>query len=331
MTRRERVLAAIAHQTTDFVPYQIDFTKPAYQNVVKYTGDANFFQKIGNHVCGASYGGMVEVRPNYFRDYFGVVWNRTVDKDIGVVEEYPLREPTLDGFTWPELDEAELRANCERALADSDDMCKVFFLGFSMFERAWILRGMENLLTDMVAEPGFVHDLLERICEFNLKIIDISLEYPFDGHYFGDDWGQQSGLIMGQNHWQTFIKPRMARMYERVKAKGRFVVQHSCGDIHELFSDLIEIGLDAYQTFQPEIYDIKAVKGEYGQDLTFWGGISTQQSLPYITPDDVKKLVHETIQVLGKSGGYICGPTHAIPGDVPPENIVALVEALQNQ
>lgn len=332
MTRRERVLAAIAHRDTDIVPYHIDFTQPALQKLIAYVGDPAYPDHIGNHVTGTEYSQWVEVRPGYWRDMFGVVWNRTgPDPDIGVLDNLLLPEPTLAGYRIPEIDEARLRGNCRSALENSGDRATVFFLGFSMFERAWTMRGMENLLADMILNPGFVHELLDAICDFNLRVLDIALEYPFDGYYFGDDWGQQKGLIMGPKHWRTFIKPRVARMYDRVRRSGRFVVQHSCGDIHELFPDLIEIGLNVYQTFQPEIYDVVATKREFGKDLAFWGGISTQRVLPWVTPDEVKRIAREMMSTLGAGGGYIAAPTHAIPGDVPPENIVALVEAFQNQ
>jgi uroporphyrinogen decarboxylase len=123
----------------------------------------------------------------------------------------------------------------------------------------------------------------------------------------------------------------MAKMYERIKSKGLIVAQHSCGDIHEIFPDLIEIGLDVYQTFQPEIYDIKKVKKEYGRDLSFWGGISTQRLLPFAPVEEIKRVTRETMDILGESGGYIAAPTHAVPGDVPPQNIVAMIEVFQNQ
>lgn len=199
-------------------------------------------------------------------------------------------------------------------------------IGFSMFERAWSLRGMENLLMDMIDEPEFVDELLDTIADYNIKIIDIALEYDIDGVMFGDDWGQQCGLIMGPNYWRRFIKPRVARMYQRAKRKGKFILQHSCGDIYEIFPDLIEIGLDVYQTFQPEIYDIKSIKIQFGSQLTFWGGISTQKLLPYATPDEVRRVTKNTLEIMKQGGGYIAAPTHCIPGDVPPENVLAMLE-----
>lgn len=194
-----------------------------------------------------------------------------------------------------------------------------------MFERAWTLTGMENLLV-YISDPEFVDTLLDNILEYNLEIIDIALEYDIDGFLFGDDWGQQKGLIMGPVLWRKFIKPGIAKMYEKVKSHGKLVAQHSCGDVSELFPDLIDIGLDIYQTFQPEIYNIKDVKKKFGKHLSFWGGISTQTLLPVATPDEVKRVTRETMEILGDGGGYIAAPTHAVPGDVPPENIAALIE-----
>jgi uroporphyrinogen decarboxylase len=299
--------------------------------LVEYTGDPDYPDKMGSHVHKVRYQNWQEIKPGHWQDYWGVEWNKTVDKDIGVVEVLLLPEPSLEGFKAPEIDEARLRKLCEDAIKDAGDRCRTYCIGFSTFERAWSLRGMENLLMDMIIYPDFVHGLLDIICEHNLKLLNIALEYPFDCCYFGDDWGQQKGTIMGPNYWREFIKPRIARVYDKAKRSGKFIAHHSCGDISELFPDLIEIGLDVYQTFQPEIYDVKAVKQEYGKDLSFWGAISTQRVLPFVSPDEVKRVTREMLDVLGKGGGYIAGPTHDIPGDVPPENIVAMVEVLQGQ
>ena len=172
---------------------------------------------------------------------------------------------------------------------------------------------------------------MDKICEYNLRIVEIALEYDFDAIHFGDDWGQQHGLIMGPDHWRRFIKPRIARLYDRVKKAGKFVSQHSCGDCHEIFPDLVEIGLDCYQTFQPEIYDIVKMKELYGDKLTFWGGVSTQRCLPYATTEGVKEECHRIMETLRHGGGLIIAPTHALAFDVPAENILAMAEVFQNQ
>ena len=338
MTRRERVIDAFRHKQTDFIPYEAGFTQKEHEIYAAYVGDDDFQSKLGNHSSGSYYSGFspgisgpVEGKPDYIKDDFGVVWNRSVDKDIGVIDGYILDEPDLSAFEPPPIDMGEQKRGYELLFTNNDDRFTYGSIGFSMFERAWTLRGMENILTDMLMEPAFVEGLLDAICDFNMEIVNLGLSYDIDGFYFGDDWGQQKGLIMGPELWRKYIKPRMARMYGAVKAKGKFVVQHSCGDVSAIFPDLIEIGLDCYQTFQPEIYDIRAVKKEYGQDLSFWGGISTQRLLPFATPDEVKAKTIEIMRIMGKGGGYIAAPTHAIPGDVPPENVEAMLEVFMNQ
>jgi hypothetical protein len=194
--------------------------------------------------------------------------------------------------------------------------------------------GVAELERRLAEVSGAVPNMYNPPVDFqkeNLKILDIVLEYDVDAVYFGDDWGQQHGLITGPKLWREFFRPRLAKMYDAAKKNGKFLIQHSCGDIEELFPDLIDLGLDCYQTFQPEIYDVAAVKKKYGANLSFWGGISTQQLLPCATPDEVRAETRRLMKILAVNGGYIAGPTHAVPGDVPPENILAMADVLQNQ
>ena len=335
MTKRELVITALNHKATEIVPFHSDFTIGSHEKMVNYYDDPNFLQKTGNYLHYLSYSGLEHEstdRKGYIQDAFGVVWNRSgVDKDIGVIEEPYVC--SLENYSFPDikLDEVHLRKHCAALKNASDERFTFSGIGFSMFERAWTLCGMENILMGMILNPSELDQLLDDICDYNLKIIDISLEYDLDGFYFGDDWGQQKGLIMGAVNWRRFIKPRMKRMYQKVKESGKFVIQHSCGDIEEIFPDLIEIGLDCYQTFQPEIYDIEKIKLQYGDKLSFWGGISTQHLLPHATPDEVKKEIVRIIKIMSKGGGYIVAPTHALTYDIPPENIAAMLEVFQNQ
>ena len=334
MTKREAVRNAIQNIEGDIVPYNIEFTWQAKERTAAYLQDPDFVGKIGNHLSYAGFSGFSgqEIAPGYFQDDFGVVWNRTgADKEIGVIDNPLIQEPDMRTYTFPEVPEAQLRQDFEEMMQSGLDTFHLANLGFSMFERAWTLRGMENFLADMIAEPEFAHDLLDSICDFNMKIIDIALDYDIDAVHFGDDWGQQKGLIMGPRLWREFIKPRMAKMFERVRNAGKYVSLHSCGDIEDVFSDLIDIGLNVYQTFQPEIYDITAVKKTYGKNLTFWGGISTQQLLPFATPDELRKEVAKIFAVMKPGGGYIAAPTHEVAFDVPPENIKVLIDIFQSQ
>jgi uroporphyrinogen decarboxylase len=303
--------------------------------MIRYTGDPSYLEKMQPHICMTQYWGWpTETVPGNerFRDAFQVVWNRSgVDKDIGMIDSFVLPEPDMGSYVFPPVQTSRLKAEVEQVLATAGDRFIGAGIGFSLFERAWSLHGMENVLMDMLVEPAFLDELFEAILEHNLQVLDVICQYPLDFIYFGDDWGQQRGTIMGPENWRRFIKPRLRQMYAYARKKGFMIVQHSCGDVHELFPDLIEIGLDCYQTFQPEIYDVEKVKQEFGADLSFWGGISTQQVLARGKPDDVRRETIRMMQIMSRGGGYIAAPTHAVPGDVPPENIMAMVDVFLNQ
>ena len=334
MTRRETVICALQHKETEHIPYHLEFTAQEEEKVLQGVDREAFYARYGGYLHYFQYWGYPteqEDRKGYFTDDFGVTWNRSgVDKDIGVVDEPVIDEPDIALYPTPYLNEARIREECERILATKEDKFCFAGIGFSMFERLWSYLGMEDALVYMLTEPEFVHELLDKILEFNLKVIDIFNEYPFDGIYFGDDWGQQKGMIMGAPLWREFIKPRMEAMYQRAKQNGKFVLQHSCGDIQEVFEDLIEIGLDCYQTVQPEIYDLKEIKAGYGDRLCFWGTISTQKALPCLSPVEVEQVVSHTVAVMKQGGGFIIAPTHAIPQDVPAENVMAMLRCFKN-
>lgn len=335
MTKRERVLAAIRHQEPDIVPYEMSLTWQAREILDRYLAEHGLSVEIDSHIHSAGYSAFIRPisgRPGFFADDFGLVWNRTgVDKEIGVIDNLLLPEPTLDAYAFPTLDAAALHEVYATLVAGAGDAFRAGNISFTMFERAWSLRGMENLLMDMVDNAAFVDDLLDAILAFDLEILEIAFEHDIDGFLFGDDWGQQRGLIMGPTYWRRFIKPRMAELYAYVRRRGKIVMQHSCGDIGEILPDLVDIGLQVYQTFQPEIYDIGEAKRQYAGKLAFWGGISTQRLLPFATPDEIRRVTRRTMDILGKGGGYIAAPTHGVPSDIPPENLLAMLEVFQNQ
>jgi uroporphyrinogen decarboxylase len=262
-------------------------------------------------------------------DAFGVVWDRTIDADIGTPCEWPIKAPAdLDRYEWP--DDSRWYDGIPAALAAHKDLFNTYSIGFSLYERAWTMRGMDALLMDMIERPEFVERFLDAIVEHNLRQVRRALEFDIDAVYFGDDYGMQTGLIMGRAHWRRFIKPRLARMFAPVRDAGKFVMMHSCGCVAELFDDLIEIGLNCFNPFQPEVMDVFAIKRQYHGRLTFHGGLSIQRTLPFGSPEEVRRETQRLIDA-GRSGGYIFSPSHAVPPDCPPENLVAMMETLRSQ
>ncbi len=336
MTPRERVLAALAHKQPDICPWHICFTIPARERLAQALGTADLENACGNHFAkieAVPPDAWRETEPDFWTDEFGVIWDRTLDKDIGNVDHsrLVLPEPDLARLEFPDPLSRERFAGHSAFCRENPDLFRVNDFGFTLYERAWTLRGVENLLMDMVERPQFVDDLLDRILEWNLKIVEGVSRYPVDAILFGDDWGQQHGLIMGPELWRRFIKPRAAEEYRACHAAGMKVLIHSCGDVSSIFDDLIEIGVDMFNPFQPEVMDIVDIKKRYGGRIAFYGGMSTQNILPYGSPQDVREETRRLIDIIGAGGGYVFSPAHDTPKDVPVENMLAMLDVLKSQ
>ena len=335
MNNRQRVLTALNHKQPDKIPYNVCFTKVAHAKMVEYYSDPDFVSKLGNcfTVSLPVPGGIQyrQIAPDLWEDEFGVHWDRTIDKDIGNVCNRLVTPDNIDEFEFPNPDDPTRYDFIEKTINANKDTLLVAAIGFSLFERVWTLAGMENVLMAMVANKDFVHRLLDRILDFNLRIIEKTCAFDIDVFFTGDDWGQQKGLIMGPDLWREFIKPRIKKMYQLVKSKGKFVMIHCCGKVDGIFPDLIDCGLDIFNPFQPEVMDVFEVKKKYGRQLSFYGGISTQKTLPFGTVEQVKDEVKRLLDVVGENGGYIASPAHDTPPDAKPENIAAMIEVLQNQ
>ena len=335
-TPRERVITALNHKQPDICPWHIVMTIPVREKMVTHLGTDNLDIAIGNHFKkfeAVRPETWQEIEPEFWRDEFGVIWDRTLDEDIGNVDHsrLVLPEPTLDDLDFPDPADPGRYVEHKDAGGKYPDLYRINDFGFTLYERAWTLRGMENLLFDMVERPKFVHALLDKICEFNIAIVEQVAKYDMDAILFGDDWGQQHGLIMGPLYWREFFKPRAAKQFKRCRELGMNVFIHSCGDVSEIFPDLIEIGVECFNPFQPEVMDISEIKSKYGDKLSFYGGMSTQKILPYESPDTVREQTRWLIDNIGNSGGYICSPAHDVPKDVPVDNLVAMLEILQDQ
>jgi uroporphyrinogen decarboxylase len=332
ITPRERVWQAIHHQTTDIIPYHIIPTIPAQKKLEAHFGSADLDAILNNHIVKYRLRlPDVEVAPGYWRDGFDLVWNRSVDPDIGVVEDYPLKERSLAGAHFPNPHDPRIYAGLQKYINANPTRFRMASVGFALFERAWSLRTMQELLVDMIEAPDFIEELLDAITAYDLEIVNEAVKYDIDAILFGDDWGQQTGLIFGARLWRRFIKPRVAKLYAAVKQAGKAVFIHTCGKVQELFPELIELGVDVFNPFQPEVMDVFEVKRQYGQDLTFYGGVSIQHTLPFGTPQQVRSEVRRLLDKIGAGGGYICAPSHAMPGDIPLENMLAFIEMVQNQ
>jgi len=329
MTKREVVRCVLEGKRPPYVPWSFGFTCEAWEKLVRHFGsDAATGATLHNHIYGFGTGRFENIGNDCVRDIFGVVWDRSVDKDIGIVKGHVLPEPTMKGYEFP--DPLRFFADAPEEIKKNNDCFIEFGIGFSLYERAWTMRGMENLMMDFYDHPDFVRDLLRAIADFNIVQIRKAVNYDIDAVHFGDDWGQQIGLQMGPATWREFIFPELKRMYGEVRKAGKYVTIHSCGDVDELFDDLVSIGLNCFNPFQPEVMDTESLLHKYRGRLAFHGGLSTQKTLPYGTAEDVKRETKRLLE-LGRDGGYILAPAHAVEGDVPLENMLAFIDTVQEQ
>jgi uroporphyrinogen decarboxylase len=288
-------------------------------------GLQNHYLGLGNAI-----GFFTDLDDHRVQDVFGVIWDRSVDKDIGDVQGEVLPEPTLKGYQFPDPLDARFFEDIPQRIAEFGDRFRVFQIGFSLYERAWTMRGWGNLMLDFSDHPHFVHDLLNAIADYNVAQVREALKYDIDAIYFGDDWGMQRGLQMGPVVWHEYLYPVLKRMYGVVRDASKYVMIHSCGDVDELFDDLIAIGLNCFNPFQPEVMDVPALIERYRGRLAFYGGMSTQRTLPYGSVQDVRDET-ERLLALGREGGYVFSPAHDVEGDVPLENMLAFLEVIQSQ
>ena len=322
MTKRDIVIRTLNHQESRVIPYFLEMTEETEKKMIAYTGDEKFFEHTDSYLAQERNESFTDLSDGKFQDMFGVIWDKGAQEgDFGIAIGHPIPDSEIGDYKFPEPDEKLIREKCERLVAQKDKFT-MYIIGFSLYERLWTLHGIEQTLEDFLLEPEFIDEVLDGIVEYNCKVVDIVAQYPIDCIFYGDDWGQQQGLIMGYPLWKRFIKPRLKKMYDHVKKYGMYVAQHSCGDCRQVFPDLVELGLDIYNTFQPEVYDIVDFKERFGKDLTFYGAISTQKILPFKTPEEVRVEMHRIMDILGKDGGYILAPTHAMPGDIPEENVL---------
>jgi uroporphyrinogen decarboxylase len=333
MSYKTDFIQVIQHQAVYPIPFSIKFTVEAKQKYGEFLGrDFDPIKDTGSYVVAShTNNGWEEVKPGYFKDYFGVIWNKTVDKTLGVVDDPPLKEAGFSDFRFPDPDQIPVYDFIEKNNKEYSDRFHMISIGFTLFERAWSLMGMENLMINMLLEPDFIHELLDRITEYNIKVIENATSLGIDCVHLGDDWGSQNSLLISREMWREFIKPRLYRTCKMAKEKGLLVSLHCCGKVDELIPDMIECGVDVFDPFQPEVMDIFALREQYRNKLAFWGGLSVQKTLPYGTPQDVIDESKKILAEIAPGGGYIFSPSHSLTGDIPVENIKAFLAVAQCQ
>jgi len=201
----------------------------------------------------------------------------------------------------------------------------------NIFETAWYMTGLENMLCLLLTEPELVNRLFEKVTDYYIGFFRKTLAAAkgrIDIVFTADDIGQQNGLMFSLPLWEELIKPHHVRLNKTLHEFGVKIMYHSDGAVMDAMDGLVDMGIDVLEAIQFDAKGMDPVKlkNGWGEKISFHGGISVQSTLPFGKPDDVRREVRERISVMGKKGGYIIAPSHAIQGQTPPENIAAFFE-----
>ncbi len=342
MTSRERVALALNHEQPDRTPVSVTFVPEIEKALREKSGisEPDLGVALGNDcvkTCvGLECSFYAGARPEYICPW-GIRW-RWAENESGEYTEIigpPLEgdRGKLDSFQIPDPHE-ESQYDSFRRMKDLYGKEK-WLIGssqISIFEAAWYLRGMEDLMMDMALEQEYVDSLMDKVMQFPLVASCKHASLGADMFWFGDDVAHQKGMMMSVEMWRRFLKPRYAELFaapKRINPDIK-VAYHSCGNCQAILDDLIEIGLDVLNPLQPLAIDPFEVKKRYGTGLSLFGGLCVQHTMPRGRPDEVRSAVSRLKKECGQGGGYILSPAHHLQADTPLENIEAFYsEALR--
>ena len=355
MNSKERVVAAINHQQTDRLPIDFAAREETVRSLADHFKAADYYRLLdilkvdlwgvgpkikhsASPICYADPTVAVARDPERNQDVYYDIWG------VGFVEKHaqngtyidllhsPLgNKSSLDDLTTYPFPTADMwDYGTIRAQAEQHRNYFVWAHSRGFFEISWFMRGMNNFLVDLMTSPEYAEQLMDRIAEYltnrTVRILEAAGEGAIDCVEINDDVGSQNGLLISPELWRQYVKPRMKKMIDTFKAFGVFIRYHSCGGIRPIIQDLIEIGVDVLNPVQnlARGMDLRELKDTYGHELTFDGGIDTQELLPHRKGKEFEQEVRTVLRMMGKNGGYIMAPAHAIQVDVPLDNVLKL-------
>jgi uroporphyrinogen decarboxylase len=334
MTPRERQLATSRHELPDRISVDVICieNQPQIAELVGIEA-GGVYDRLGidGRIVSAGYTGAL---PATDGDPVSE-WGTSAGEDYGTSHSYPLAGAVsvaeIEAHDWPDPADYDFQAAGQIAREWGETYAVRGPYWHPLFCRVCSLMGMEEAMVKMTTEPSVFGAALEAVfrhthpyCERLLAACGDSMPILC----LGDDFATQRGLMVSPDQWRALLKPRFAELFDLGKRAGKMVWFHSCGDITAILPDLIDIGIDVWETVQLHALPMSPaeLKREFGRHITFFGGINTQR-LPFTGPESVAAEVRRCIEVLGKGGGYICGPDHHIKPDVPAANAVALFDA----
>ncbi|MFN2173629.1 MAG: uroporphyrinogen decarboxylase family protein [Candidatus Promineifilaceae bacterium] len=354
MKPRDRVQIALNHEKPDRCPMQISFT-PEFAERLRANMEIQGHQVHNPHGGGNTYeleralgedllltsigwANSYYMDDKAYVDEWGVGWDiHPYQTPFGTgyyteMVKHPLADnAAISSYKPPDPFRSELYTDAAQVVANfKEEYWIVCVTVTTILETAWALRGLEQMLLDMVLDSDPVNYLLDIPYHYHLTAAKKLVELGVDMIWTGDDIGAQHEMLISPRMWRKYFKPRMANFISELKDINPDVkvAYHSDGNIMCIIPELIEIGLDVLNPIQPASMDPAQIKKQFGDKLRFWGSIDEQKTLPFGTPADVKAEVLLRLETLGKDGGLILAPTHHVQLDTPLENFWAMVNTI---
>ncbi len=354
MTHRERVQTALSHRLPDRCPMQISFT-PEFANRLRNELSISDAATHNPHGGGNTYAleraidedmllTSVGWANSYYlgdeyRDEWGIDWHTSEyatpfgNGKYTEIAAHPLAaDEAISGYIPPDPRRPELYAEAEQVIRDyGEEYWIVGVAVTTVFETAWALRGLDQLMMDFALDPDLAEQILDIPFAYH-RVAAIRLaEIGVDMIWTGDDMGSQTSMIISPEMWRQFFKPRMAKLFTDLRMVNPEIkiAYHSDGVITPIIPDLIEIGLDVLNPVQPACMDPAELKRRFGNRLSFWGTVDEQHTLPFGSPDEVRAEIRSRLADVGFDGGLILGPTHHVQLDTPMENFWAMVNTIR--
>jgi uroporphyrinogen decarboxylase len=233
-----------------------------------------------------------------------------------------------DAYVFPSTDRPERYAHVRRQVNSYKGRYMIQVETGNVFRDAWELRGFEQFLMDMYLDPQFAAGLLERITQHKIAEVRHVIEAGADIIQMAGDIATQQGMMISPDWWRAEVKPRLGQVIAATRRRDVYFYFHSDGAMQEVIPDLIEIGFDIVDPVQPECMDPVALKRRVGGHITLHSTLSSQRTLPFGTPADVRAEVRARINECGQDGGLILAPSNVVQHDVPIDNLVALYDEI---
>jgi hypothetical protein len=263
----------------------------------------------------------------YKHDEWGTEW---VDDGNGLVTcGYPFSDgyEKMESHVFPDPGNLSRFARADKIISEKPDLYKNGTVWFTLFERLWMMRNMENLFMDPYVYPAEFLWLKDKIMDINMAVLDEWCKKDIDGVYFSDDWGGQNTMLISPNDFRKYYYNDYKRMFRKVRDSGKNVWLHSCGNVTDIIPDFIDLGVNVLNPVQPQAMDVQRLAREFGGKICFNGGIDVQGTMIHGNPEEIRRELHMLIDLFGKyNGGYIVNTSHSIMPETPLSNVTVLFE-----